>query len=137
MLRSLRLYVLISVCVNSVPYLECQDALGMQSGDISDGQISASSEWDPNHAAIQGRLNFKQSGIKGGAWSSLTLDTKQWLQVDLGSYYTRVSRVATQGRNLFDQWVTEYQLEYSYNGVNFQYYREQGQTVNKVKKMTP
>ena len=36
----------------------------MESGAISDAQISASSEWDPNHAAIQGRLNFKAGGGK-------------------------------------------------------------------------
>lgn len=107
----------------------------MESGAISDGQISASSEWDTNHAAIQGRLNFQQTGIKIGAWSALTLDTNQWLQVDNGGYYTRVSRVATQGRNSpsVNQWVTEYQLQYGSNGVNFQYYREPGETANKVK----
>ena len=125
------------VCVISLPCLECQEALGMQSSVISDGQISASSEWDAHHAAMQGRLNFKKTGIKSGAWSSRTVDAKQWLQVDLGSYYTRVSRVATQGRNSYYQWVTEYQLQYGNNGVNFQYYRERGQTVNKVKKMNP
>ena len=121
--------------VNSLSCSECQEALGLQSGVISDGQISASSEWDTHHATIQGRLNFEQTAIKSGAWSSGTVDGKQWLQVDLRSYYTRVSRVATQGRNSYDQWVTEYQLQYGNNGVNFQYYREQGQTVNKVKEM--
>lgn len=119
---------------NSLPCLECQDPLGMESGVISDGQISASSEWSIDHAARQGRLNFKKTGIKRGGWSSRTVDTKQWLQVDLGNYYTRVSRVATQGRHSIDQWVTEYQLQYGNNGVNFQYYREQGQTANKVKE---
>lgn len=107
----------------------------MQSGVISDGQISASSEWNAHHAAIQGRLNFKKAGIKSGAWSSQIADIKQWLQVDLGSYYTRISRVATQGRNLYDQWVTVYQLQYGNNGVNFQYYRKHGQTANKVTGM--
>lgn len=107
----------------------------MQSGVISDGQISASSEWDAHHTAIQGRLNFKQAGIKRGAWSSQILNIKQWRQVDLGSYYTRISRVATQGRNLYDQWVTVYQLQYGKNGVNFQYYKKRGQTANKVKGM--
>ena len=122
------------VSVNSLPCLGCQDPLGMESGVISDGQISASSVWSADHAAIQGRLNFKKTGIKRGGWSSRTPDTKQWLQVDLGNYYTRVSRVATQGRHSIDQWVTEYQLQYGNNGVNFQYYREQGQTAHKVKE---
>ena len=49
---------------NSLPCLECQDPLGMESGVISDGQISASSEWSIDHAARQGRLNFKKTGIK-------------------------------------------------------------------------
>ena len=110
----------------------CQDALGMESRAIPDGQISASSEWDSNHAAIQGRLNYKPSGGKQGAWSAKTNDANQWLQVDLGASYTKVTRVASQGRLGADQWVKTYRLQYSNDGVNFQDYREQGQTVNKV-----
>ena len=33
----------------------------MQSGVITDKQISASSEWDPNHAVSQGRLFFEST----------------------------------------------------------------------------
>ncbi len=131
-----KMYVLTlcNACVNSVNSLECQVALGMEHGAITDGQISASSEWDANHAAIQGRLNFHQAGSKMGAWSALTNDANQWLQVDLGSYYTKVTRVATQGRDgAHNQWVTMYQLQYGNNGVNFRYYREQGKTASKVK----
>ena len=36
----------------------------MESGCIKDAQITASSQWDRNHAAIQGRLNFKAGGGK-------------------------------------------------------------------------
>ena len=36
--------------------LECQYALGMESGNISDGQISASSEWNTTHYADQCRV---------------------------------------------------------------------------------
>ena len=108
----------------------------MESGAISDERISASSEWDHDHAAIQGRLNFQKTAIKRGAWSALTNDANQWLQVDLGSYYTKITRIATQGRNSpssVNQWVTKYKLQYGNNGVNFQFYREQGQTTSKVK----
>lgn len=116
--------------------LECQESLGMESGAIADGQISASSEWSNNHAAHQGRLNFKRTGSKNGAWSAGTSNANQWLQVDLVSYYTRVTRVATQGRNGANaQWVTRYYLQYGNNGVNFRYYREQGQTASKVKNL--
>lgn len=108
----------------------------MESGAISDGQISASSEWGPDHAAEQGRLNFCHTASKMGAWSALTSDANQWLQVDLGTYYTKITRAATQGRNSssaqYHQWITEYKLQYSNDGVNFNYYREQGQNADKV-----
>ncbi len=107
----------------------------MESGAISDAQISASSEWDANHAAIQGRLHFQKTGNKMGAWAAGKNDDSQWLEIDLRSQHTRVTRVATQGRNgTFHQWVTKYKLQYSNDGVTFQYYREQGQTKDKVKQ---
>ena len=102
----------------------------MQSGAISDGQISASSH-DNNKQPWKGRLN------KPGAlsvWSAAASSkNNQWLQIDLLSYYTIVSRVATQGRNDYKQWVTEYHLKYSNDGVTFHYYRERGQSTNKVR----
>ena len=106
----------------------------MENGTIPNGQLSASSEWDANHAASQGRLNFKAVPGKAGSWSAKTNDVNQWLQVDLGTQYTKVTRVATQGRNGYSQWVTKYTLQYSNDGVNFQYFKEQGQTAFKVTK---
>ena len=94
----------------------------MESEVISDDQLSASSQWDDNHAARQARLHFKISGNKRGGWSALTSDLSQWLQVDLGSY-TTVTRVATQGRNAYNEWVTKYRLQYSDDGVMFQLYK--------------
>ena len=111
----------------------CGQALGMENYVIPDGKISASSQWDSNHAAIQGRLHFTASGSKQGGWSSRANDVNQWFQVDLGDMYTRVTGLATQGRNNADQWVTKYKLQYSNDGVNFQYYREGGQSAHKVK----
>ena len=105
----------------------------MEFGAIKDGQIQASSEWDLNHAAIQGRLKFQKSGIKQGAWSARKNDNNQWLQIDLQASYTKVTAVASQGRNQVNQWVTKYKLQYSNDGVTFRYYREQGQTVDKVR----
>ena len=104
----------------------------MEDGTISDTQISASSQWNADYAAIQGRLHFKAIPQYAGSWSADKKDLQQWLQVDLGSQYTRVTRVATQGRHDYSQWVTKYKLQYSNDGVNFQYYREQGQNVGKV-----
>lgn len=42
-----------------------------------------------------------------------------------------MTRVATQGRNGYDQWVTKYRLQYSSEEENFQVYREPG--VSSVK----
>ncbi|KAL9967905.1 hypothetical protein ACROYT_G026213 [Oculina patagonica] len=110
--------------------LACTEPLGMESGLITDAQITASSQWDANHAAIQGRLNFKAGGGKEGGWSAQTNDVNQWIQVDLTSY-TNVTWIATQGRNAINQWVTKYKLQYSEDGVNFYYYMEPGQNSSK------
>lgn len=105
----------------------------MESGAISSKQITASSEWDVYHAGFLGRLHFKNAqGISGG-WTSLTNSAEEWLQVDLRER-TYVTRVATQGRTgpYCCQWVSKYKLQYSDDGVTFQYYKEQGQITDKV-----
>ena len=107
--------------------LGCQEALGMESIAITDRQISASSEW---HAASQGRL-LSRTGA--GAWVAAQNDVNQWLQVDLVNQHTKVTRVATQGRNDHNQWVTKYKLQYSNDTVNMQDYKEHGQDNVKVK----
>ena len=103
----------------------------MQSGAISDGQITASSAdiggnidkppWD-------GRLH------NSGIWVTNNMNSNEWLQIDLLSYYVIVARVATQGRGGWQQYVTFYNLQHSDDGVNFQYYRE-GKTIPKVRKI--
>ena len=108
---------------------ECKQALGMKSGDIYDRQITASSEWDSNHAAIQGRLFFLAGSGKQGSWSARHNNLDQWLQIDLLDQITKVTAVSTQGRNAYSQWVTKYKLQYSVDGVNFQYYTEVGEKV--------
>lgn len=108
----------------------------MESKAISDGQISASSQLDDNHSARQARLHFKISGYKRGGWSALRNDLHQWLQVDLGSY-TRVIRVATQGRNAFNEWVTKYNLQYSDDGVTFDLFKEGTNSSAKVLNIKP
>lgn len=105
----------------------------MESGTISDGQISASSESSAIYSAIHGRLYFQETVDKAGGWAAATNDANQWLQVDLGRQLAKVTRVATQGRNgPYTQLVTKYKLQYSNDGVNFQNYTEQGQNIDKV-----
>ena len=92
----------------------------MESGTITDGQITASSELSSDHIASFARLNRVKEGHRGGSWSAKTNDVNQWLQIELGSEYTNVTRVATQGRSDLDQWVETYKLQYSDDGVNYQ-----------------
>lgn len=103
----------------------------MEDGAIPDAQITASSQWDDYHSPARARLNTKQAGPQKGGWSSRPCDLNQWLQVDLGSY-TIVTRVATQGRNSHNQWVTSYRIEYGNDGVNFHFYQEPGDSSPKV-----
>ena len=99
----------------------------MESRSISDAQITASSQLDGNHSAVQGRLHFQTVGNNAGGWSALTSDANQWLQVDFGSY-THVTQVATQGVNGVDEWVTRYKLQYSDNGLTYKFYQKTGDT---------
>lgn len=104
----------------------------MESGAITGGQITSSSEWSSTHAPSLARLNRVKQGYKAGSWSAKTNDVNQWLQVELGSEYTKGTRIATQGRNDYDQWVKTYKLQYSNDGLNFHYYRGQGATEDKA-----
>lgn len=101
----------------------------MESGAISNGQMSVSSQYNVHTGASRARLNLRE-GV--GGWLTLIRDANQWLQVDLGNL-TTVTGVATQGRFDLGHWVTSYSLQYSDDGDNFQYYKEQGQSENKVK----
>lgn len=102
----------------------------MENGAISDGEISASSKQGIEYHARFGRVNWTANH---GSWSAEKNDLSQWLQIDLIRQYTRVTRVATQGRPSYRQWVTKYRLQYSNDTVTFQYYREQGQNTTKAR----
>uniref|UniRef100_A0A3B1JJJ9 F5/8 type C domain-containing protein n=1 Tax=Astyanax mexicanus TaxID=7994 RepID=A0A3B1JJJ9_ASTMX len=64
----------------------CYGTLGLESGVVSDAQISASSVWEwarhgekPSVWASSGS-RLKRAGLP---WAAVTSDTKQWIQVDL------------------------------------------------------
>ena len=105
----------------------------MESGAISDFQISASSQKTDSFAASRARLNVKVTGIKQGGWSPLKDDLNQWLQVDLSSY-TTVTRLATQGRDGSDEWVTKFKLQYSVDGLIYHFYKGRGESSSTVRK---
>ena len=104
--------------VHSCIYSGCVTSLGMENQAISDAHVTASSQMDDTNSAREARLHSKSIGNQRGGWVALKNDLNQWLQVDLGTF-TRVTRVATQGRDGYDQWVTKYRLQYSDDGDIF------------------
>jgi len=102
----------------------------MENRKITEGQISASSQFDGNLAPTHGRLHFK-GGY--GAWAVRTNDINQWFQIDL-RVEANVTFVATQGRyGDPNQRVTKYKLQYSKDGLSFQVYNQHGENLDKVR----
>ena len=94
------------------------EALGMENGQIPDSAITASSTANANSFAPSvGRLHFLSSGSgKYGSWAAGANNENQWLQADFGTW-TKISAVATQGRQDSNQWVKTYTLSFSYDVV--------------------
>ena len=115
----------------------------MESGAITDEQITSSSEHNSKvnavHSAKHGRLHFQEiTNQEAGAWVANASDDNPWLQIDLIGQYI-VTRVATQGRNSsnYQQWVTNYKLQYGDDEDQLQNYIQhvQGQATDKVKSV--
>ena len=94
----------------------------MQNGWIPDSSITASSHYSQHHAPFLARLHNKPRRRYERAWSAKTNDEKQWLQVDLGKK-TDITMVATQGRVEHNQWVTDFFISFSDDGIIFEVYR--------------
>ncbi|KAL7851284.1 hypothetical protein AOLI_G00216400 [Acnodon oligacanthus] len=70
---------------------DCNYTLGMESGEISDDAITASSQYNPSWSPLRSRLNFPNNG-----WTPSEDSTREWIQVDLG-FLRYVSAIGTQG----------------------------------------
>ena len=103
----------------------------MESGAITDDQISASSQYSGAHGWVRARLNLGTDSKGNGGWSAKKSDANQWIQVDLGKIMI-VKGVATQGRTDYRQFVTKYNLKYSDDGQTFTDYKQEGKTSAKV-----
>ena len=111
---------------------KCAQILGMQNYQIPDSALSASTSYSTSSMGPEnGRLYFqaKTGPTKYGAWATSTNDKFQWFGADFGSY-TKVTGLATQGRQDGSWWVTSYSISLSYDGVFFEDYKE-----NNVKKV--
>ena len=103
----------------------------MENQAISDAHVTASSQMDDINSAREARLHSKSIENQRGGWVALKNDFNQWLQVDLVTF-TRITRVATQGRDGYDQWVTKYRLQYSDDGDIFHSFKVLGVNSPKV-----
>ena len=93
----------------------------MESGQILDSAITASSFYSEYYKPWYGRLNLYLGRC---AWSTLTAGRDNaWIQVDLGDI-NLVTGVATQGRCTEDERVTSYTVAHSTDGVNWKFYKE-------------
>ncbi|GIY47965.1 discoidin domain-containing receptor A [Caerostris darwini] len=100
---------------------ECAAALGMESGDIKDHQINASSSYNEGSVGVQNaRLNRE---LNGGAWCperQISKDVLEYLEVYLPTLHV-ISAVATQGRfgnGQGREYTEDYALEYWRPGLS-------------------
>ena len=106
-------------------------SFGIEDGRIKDSAMTASTIHNSAHAAHLGRLNLVARSGKAGAWCARTSNNKEWLQIDLGNP-TTVTKVATQGRQDYNQWPTSYSISYSLTGSYWVQYTVRG----KIKVIT-
>ncbi|CAJ1073023.1 neuropilin-1a-like isoform X1 [Xyrichtys novacula] len=69
----------------------CLEPMGMESGEISSEQITASSQYNSNWSPERSRLNYPENG-----WTPSDDTVREWIQVDLG-FLRFVTAVGTQG----------------------------------------
>ncbi|KAM3854464.1 neuropilin-2 isoform 2-T2 [Vipera latastei] len=101
---------------------QCNSPLGMESGRISNEQITASSTYsDGRWTPQQSRLNSDDNG-----WTPNVDSNKEFLQVDL-RFLTVLTAIATQGaisrETQNGYYVRSYKLEVSTNGEDWMMYR--------------
>ncbi|XP_060922982.1 neuropilin-2a isoform X1 [Limanda limanda] len=100
----------------------CSMALGLESGKISDDQISASTTfYDSRWLPRQARLNNEDN-----AWTPSEDSNKEFIQVDL-QFLKVLTGIATQGavskETQKSYYVTTFKLEVSTNGEDWMVYR--------------
>ena len=89
---------------------------------ISDRQMTASSIYSSYYQAAYGRVN----GDRGDGWcTKVPGRNDEWLQVDLGKSI-QACGLATQGDiKVIRKWVKAFKLSYSFDGTNWETYRDE------------
>ncbi|XP_050925757.1 neuropilin-1a isoform X2 [Lates calcarifer] len=95
----------------------CMEPLGMESGEISSDQISASSQYNSNWSPERSRLNYQENG-----WTPSDDTVREWIQVDLG-FLRFVTAIGTQGaiskETKKHYFVRSYKVDLSSNGEDW------------------
>ncbi|XP_049762507.1 discoidin domain-containing receptor 2-like isoform X1 [Schistocerca cancellata] len=92
------LLLMLAALAHSLRLERCAEPLGMESGRISDADITASSSHDSSLVGARNARLHSETG--GGAWcprNMVTRAAEEWLQVELHSLHA-VTAVRTQGR---------------------------------------
>uniref|UniRef100_A0A8C2IAK0 Neuropilin n=1 Tax=Cyprinus carpio TaxID=7962 RepID=A0A8C2IAK0_CYPCA len=96
---------------------ECMSPLGMESGEITEDRISASSQYNPSWSPLRSRLNFPDNG-----WTPSEDSAREWIQVDLG-FLRYVTAIGTQGAISKETkkayYVRTYKISVSSNGEDW------------------
>ncbi|XP_039286881.1 discoidin domain-containing receptor tyrosine kinase B [Nilaparvata lugens] len=101
-------------CVSALDIKECDGDLGMETGEIPDNAVTASSSYVPNVGPQNGRLKLERAG---GGWcpkQQVEQGVREYLQVELGDVHL-VTGVQTQGRydhGRGQEYTEEYTVEY-------------------------
>ena len=112
---------------------DCDYELGMQSKDIPDANITASSKLSSNHSPALARVDKK------GAWCSAPNDNSPYLQIQLGKKKS-ITKITTQGSFEYLRWARKYQIKYFKDGKWVTYQKSDGTEVSvklPVKKSRP
>uniref|UniRef100_A0A8C2ILF8 Neuropilin n=1 Tax=Cyprinus carpio TaxID=7962 RepID=A0A8C2ILF8_CYPCA len=101
----------------SIRTSECMSPLGMESGEITEDRISASSQYNPSWSPLRSRLNFPENG-----WTPSDDSVREWIQVDLG-FLRYVTAIGTQGAISKETkkayYVRTYKISVSSNGEDW------------------
>ncbi|KAK5879066.1 hypothetical protein CesoFtcFv8_024411 [Champsocephalus esox] len=98
----------------------CLHGLGVEDGNITDSQLSASSSigfYTPNKARLNGNSCWMPSGTA----------TSSWIQANLGQT-RKVTGVVIQGCPQNEHWITEFKIQHSMDGTIWTDYTADGQS---------
>ncbi|KAM3605223.1 uncharacterized protein V6R79_022465 [Siganus canaliculatus] len=95
----------------------CMEPLGMESGEITSDQITASSQYNSNWSPERSRLNYHENG-----WTPSDDTVREWIQVDLG-FLRFVTAIGVQGaiskETKKHYYVRSYKVDVSSNGEDW------------------